>query len=176
MANGGRIVNMSSVSARCNYPEIRYGPSKAALSYFSHVLRMEVGPRFGVWVSAVEPGLFKTNMMKNVIGWQNKVKEKLKEENKTEIMDIYDWNADRVNKSMELLEEGKGDLILGEDISKVVDCVIHGLTAKYPKRRYEVGWDAGLKFLVYWPMWITEPVAIFGAKQQRQNLKKLVDK
>ena len=165
MANGGRIVNVSSVSARCNYPEIRYGASKAALSYFSHVLRMEVAPRFGVWVSAVEPGGYKTNICNNINTMAKKVKEKLEQENKTQLMDIYDWDLDRISKSVDLLAENKGGLTMDDDLSKAVDCIVHGLTAKYPRRRYEVGWDLGLKFLCYWPMWITEPVSIYQAKQ-----------
>ena len=62
MSNGGRIVNMSSSAARFYFNAMRYGPSKCALSYFSHILRMEIAPRFGVWVSAVEPGGYNTNI------------------------------------------------------------------------------------------------------------------
>ena len=176
MANGGRIVNISSVSARFFWNEIRYGCSKAALSYFSHVLRMEIGPRFGIWVSTVEPGFYKTNVMRNALAWSNRVTQKLKEENKIEIMEMYDFDLEMIEKLAESFEKGEGGAVMQENISQVVDCVIHGLTAKYPKRRYEPGWDPISKFLAYSPLWMTEPFMMYANKKQLEDGKRLLNK
>ncbi|MGH8248664.1 MAG: SDR family oxidoreductase, partial [Gammaproteobacteria bacterium] len=56
----GRIIMVSSLSALVGLPvESLYCASKAALEGFAEGLRYEVD-RFGIRVSAVEPGLFKT--------------------------------------------------------------------------------------------------------------------
>ena len=71
------------------------------------------------------------------------------------------------------LTEGKAGIPLINNLEEVVDAVIHGLTAKYPKRRYQIGWDMFLKIMVYAPLCITEPLMIWVAKKQREALKKL---
>jgi NAD(P)-dependent dehydrogenase (short-subunit alcohol dehydrogenase family) len=54
----GRIVNISSISARVTMPYLGwYGASKRALEAVSDALRVEAGP-FGVRVVLVEPGSF----------------------------------------------------------------------------------------------------------------------
>jgi len=56
----GRIINMSSGAGRVSGPMIGwYSASKFALEAFSDALRIEVG-QFGIKVSLVEPGIFKT--------------------------------------------------------------------------------------------------------------------
>ncbi|MNJ59289.1 putative oxidoreductase SadH [compost metagenome] len=56
----GKIINISSISGRLGFPG--YGPyaaSKFAVEGFSESLRLEMLP-YGVYVSLVEPGAYKT--------------------------------------------------------------------------------------------------------------------
>ena len=57
-SNGGRIINISSVAAIIKSPSMTvYGASKAAVSPFTHGLRTELSPRFGIWCSVFEIGM-----------------------------------------------------------------------------------------------------------------------
>lgn len=66
--------------------------------------------------------------------------------------------------------------MIDDDIEKVVDCIIHGLIARYPLRSYEVGWSNAVKFLYYFPRWITEPRSISAAKKQQEAMKNAANK
>ena len=60
---GGRIVNMSSVSARGGYAtQTVYAGSKAAVEAFTRVWARELGHKYGVTVNAVNPGPVDTDM------------------------------------------------------------------------------------------------------------------
>ena len=62
MADGGRIINISSMAARLSFPTMPvYTPSKAALSALSRVLASHLGPR-GITVNAVLPGATLTDL------------------------------------------------------------------------------------------------------------------
>lgn len=61
-ADGGRIINISSMAARLSYPTMPvYAPVKAALSTLSRVLAEHLGPR-GITVNAVLPGATLTDI------------------------------------------------------------------------------------------------------------------
>lgn len=63
----GKIINMSSVVGRLATPfNGAYASSKFALEGMSEALRAEMRP-FGVFVSVVEPGLFRTEFQRNQI-------------------------------------------------------------------------------------------------------------
>lgn len=51
-------------------------------------------------------------------------------------------------------------LVTSNAVHKVVDAYTHALTAKYPKYRYKVGWDANTLFwLIRWsPEWLGDAV------------------
>jgi NAD(P)-dependent dehydrogenase (short-subunit alcohol dehydrogenase family) len=58
--NSGHIVNISSVQAIASTPGAGlYAATKAALDAMSHSLAQELAP-FGIWVSLVQPGAFRT--------------------------------------------------------------------------------------------------------------------
>ena len=58
----GQIINISSIAARLPVPfEPYYAAGKAALLSWSEALRYEV-KNFGIKVSVVEPGFFRTNL------------------------------------------------------------------------------------------------------------------
>lgn len=60
---GGRIVNLSSISARGGYAtQSVYSASKAAVEGLTRVWATELGPRYDVTVNAVNPGPVDTDM------------------------------------------------------------------------------------------------------------------
>jgi len=62
MADGGRIINISSMAARLSFPTMPvYASTKAALSTLSRVLAAHLGPR-GITVNAVLPGATSTDL------------------------------------------------------------------------------------------------------------------
>ncbi|MFL6812746.1 MAG: SDR family NAD(P)-dependent oxidoreductase [Bradyrhizobium sp.] len=62
VADGGRIINISSIAARLSFPTMPvYAPVKAALSTLSRVLAVHLGPR-GITVNAVHPGATSTDL------------------------------------------------------------------------------------------------------------------
>ena len=63
----GKIINMSSVEGRLATPfNGAYASSKFALEGMSEALRAEMRP-FGVFVSVIEPGLFRTDFVQNQV-------------------------------------------------------------------------------------------------------------
>jgi 3-oxoacyl-[acyl-carrier protein] reductase len=62
LADGGRIINISSMAARLSFPTMPvYAPTKAALSTLSRILAAHLGPR-GITVNAVLPGATSTDL------------------------------------------------------------------------------------------------------------------
>ncbi|WP_322515731.1 SDR family oxidoreductase [Rhodopseudomonas palustris] len=62
LADGGRIINISSMAARLSFPNMPvYAPTKAALSTLSRILAAHLGPR-GITVNAVLPGATATDL------------------------------------------------------------------------------------------------------------------
>ncbi len=137
----GRIVNMGSITGRLPQPYLgAYSASKAALEAITDSLRLELRP-WRIPVSIIEPSAIKTPM----------------------------WDKARVaahetiNGFPEVARELYGPAITGvlgvlDDPDKiarvatptevVARCVVHALTARRPKIRYVVGWDAKLGALV----------------------------
>jgi NAD(P)-dependent dehydrogenase (short-subunit alcohol dehydrogenase family) len=62
IADGGRIIGISSMATRAPFPEFAaYAPSKAALESLMALLAVQLGPR-GITVNAVMPGATETDM------------------------------------------------------------------------------------------------------------------
>ncbi len=73
LADGGRIVNISSMGTRAAYPFMAsYAPSKAGLEALTKLLAVHYGPR-GITVNAVMPGATATDM--NVVSRDPKARE-----------------------------------------------------------------------------------------------------
>uniref|UniRef100_A0A8C4SG11 Dehydrogenase/reductase (SDR family) member 9 n=1 Tax=Erpetoichthys calabaricus TaxID=27687 RepID=A0A8C4SG11_ERPCA len=125
----GRIVNMSSVMGRVSSPAVPYSASKCAVESFNDTLRKNMS-YFGVKVSCIEPGFFKTNIMttelfkSNMKEFWKKQTEELKEE----------YGRDYLEK----------DNHSDPDLMKVVSCMEHAISAEHPWTRYTPGWDAKL--------------------------------
>ena len=63
MAEGGRIVNISTGGTKRAFPGISaYGGSKSALEFFTKVAAMELGPKH-ITVNTVSPGYTETDML-----------------------------------------------------------------------------------------------------------------
>ncbi|KAJ8115725.1 hypothetical protein OPT61_g2699 [Boeremia exigua] len=63
IARGGRIVNLSSISARGGFAtQSVYSASKAAVEGLTRVWATELGPKYGATVNAVNPGPVDTDM------------------------------------------------------------------------------------------------------------------
>jgi len=62
LANGGRIINISSMATRLSFPTMPvYAPTKAALSTLSRILAVHLGPRC-ITVNTVAPGATATDL------------------------------------------------------------------------------------------------------------------
>ena len=71
----GQIINVASLAGTFPVPfEGYYGVAKAALMTYSEVLRQEV-KGFGIKVSVVEPGFFKTNLIQNRVRAANAISD-----------------------------------------------------------------------------------------------------
>lgn len=136
----GRIVNVASVAGRVSLCGGGYSISKYGVESFSDSLRREMA-QFGIKVSIVEPGYFKTpvadaNTQKKFLNeiWA-KLPQHIRETYGQEYFEKYCNNVERN------LEKVSSKLHL------VTDCMEHALTAVYPRTRYSAGWDAKLFFI-----------------------------
>ncbi|XP_076776671.1 17-beta-hydroxysteroid dehydrogenase type 6 [Arvicanthis niloticus] len=136
----GRIVNVSSVLGRVALFGGFYSCSKYGVEAFSDVLRREI-QAFGVKVSIIEPGSFKTRMT-DVESSIEKVKkaweaapEHVKESYGQQFFDDFCSTTRR-----ELMK-------CSTNLSLVTDCMEHALISAHPRTRYSAGWDARFLFI-----------------------------
>ncbi|XP_071991054.1 17-beta-hydroxysteroid dehydrogenase type 6-like isoform X2 [Engystomops pustulosus] len=136
----GRVVNVASIAGRLTFNGGGYCISKYGVETFSDSLRRELR-RFGVKVSIIEPGYFKTPMAnpESVVGNMRHIWEKASEE----IHNAYgQQNFEKYCQKMrEDLQKCSTKLYL------VTDCMEHALTAVHPMTRYSAGWDAKFFFI-----------------------------
>lgn len=137
----GRIVNMSSIVGRVTICGGGYCISKFGVEAFSDSVRRELRP-FGVKVSIIEPGYFKTGLndmqyMKNILSniWKNLHPE------------IHYSYGENYFKHYVADMEKTFSSLCNTDLTPVTNCMEHALTAVYPKTRYSAGWDAKLFFI-----------------------------
>ncbi|XP_006897719.1 PREDICTED: 11-cis retinol dehydrogenase [Elephantulus edwardii] len=137
----GRVVNITSVLGRLAANGGGYCVSKFGLEAFSDSLRRDVAP-FGVKVSIVEPGFFRTPVT-----------------NLESLEDTLQACWARIPSATQALygeafltkylkvQEFIMNLLCDPDLTKVSRCVEHALTARYPRTRYSPGWDAKMLWL-----------------------------
>jgi NAD(P)-dependent dehydrogenase (short-subunit alcohol dehydrogenase family) len=124
-AGQGRIVNISSIMGRTTTPLTGwYQGAKHALEALSDALRIEIASA-GVKVVLVEPGGFKTNI------WQDL------DHDVTHRADSR--FADAYRRSQQLTRIGEP--LMGDPI-RVAKAVERALSARRPRTRYLVGYDA----------------------------------
>ena len=123
----GTIVNVSSVVGRIGFPASpAYISSKFALEGLSESLRFELAP-FGVNVVIIEPGVIKTNFMKN-----------MKMAEKSESDTVYRDITVKVVSGVKMMAE------MGTHPKEVADTIIKATKDEKPLPRYVVGNDASM--------------------------------
>ncbi|XP_068123618.1 retinol dehydrogenase 16-like isoform X2 [Hyperolius riggenbachi] len=136
----GRVVNVASVAGRVAFIGGGYCLAKFGVEAFSDKLRREL-VLFGVKVSIIEPGYFRTAMSDSTA-----LREK--------INSIWERASEEVRKSygQNYFEKYCDSAFSGtsktnKNLHLVTDCMEHALTAVHPMTRYSAGWDAKLLFL-----------------------------
>lgn len=139
----GRVVNFSSMLGRLALPRMSgYSITKYGVQAFSDALRREMSP-WGVQISIIEPGLFKTAMANE-------------ERNLEAVQDLWDGLSPETKveygeKSLEKLKKGirkVREKQASPDTFKVIDAVVDALTSHRPQTRYAVGQDAKISIFV----------------------------
>lgn len=116
----GRIINVGSLSAWVGEPgEAFYAASKKALFGYTEALRHEVRP-FGIEVSLVEPGPFRTDLAKTLLPTENQISD-------------YGEIRQSIQKTLErALDEG-------EDPERAANLIVKVACSRVPRFRYGVG-------------------------------------
>jgi len=123
----GTIVNISSVVGRIGFPASpAYISSKFALEGLSESLRFELAP-FGVYVVIIEPGVIKTNFMKN-----------MRMAKKSESDTVYSDITTKVVSGVKMMAE------MGTPPKEVANTIVKAIKDKKPLPRYIVGNDASM--------------------------------
>lgn len=118
---GGRVVLMSSIGGLLGIPfQAFYSASKFALEGYGESLAYEVAP-FGVHVTLVEPGNFKTDFTES--------------RRKVDVAGDDPYRAAR-ERAIAAMER---DEVNGADPAKVADVVAKVLASRHPPRRISVG-------------------------------------
>lgn len=132
----GRIINISSLAGRIGLPiASAYVSSKFALEGLSESLKYEVQD-FGIYVILIEPGVIKTDFIKNLkIG-----KQVITSENgdvNTSISDLpyAEITQKRISAFKPRFEKGSSP-------KEVADTILEAVTSDKPRFRYIVGQDA----------------------------------
>ncbi|XP_063290424.1 retinol dehydrogenase 7-like [Pelobates fuscus] len=163
----GRIVNVSSAAGRISILGGGYCISKYGVQAFSDSLRREMRD-FGVKVSIIEPGVFRTPMcmidpvIKNLKSYWDKVPAEIKESYGEQYFQQY---AESFNTLIN---------ISSPKLNRVTDCMEHALTAVYPWTRYSSGWDCKLYFLPvsYLPTVLSDYLLCWSAPKPAQQANK----
>ncbi|XP_063789644.1 dehydrogenase/reductase SDR family member 9 [Pseudophryne corroboree] len=156
----GRIVNVSSVGGRVAASGGGYFSSKYGVEGFNDSLRRDM-KSFGVSVSCIEPGLFKTPLSdaKTVLEQRISIWRKLSQDIQKEYGEDY--------IAIDAKKKQKLNQIRNSDLSMVVWCMEHALTSQHPRTRYGVGTDASFLWipLSYMPTFIQDFVILMNKVQ-----------
>ncbi|XP_069792329.1 retinol dehydrogenase 7-like [Narcine bancroftii] len=148
----GRIVNVASVMGRISFAGGGYCISKCGVESFSDSLRRDT-QHFGIKVSIIEPGFFKTETTNLEIIEKDLLQlwERLTPETRQHYGSKYFDNYIKVQRFSMIS-------LCSSDLGKVTNCMEHALTAKYPRTRYSAGWDAKLFWipLSYAPSFVVD--------------------
>ena len=135
-ANGGRIVNVSSIGGRFALPLVSpYNASKFAIEGISDSLRRELYGQ-GVDVILIEPGGVKTPIWDK----SNQAASELQNSMPPEAERLYGKMIEAVRRATIEIAQEKG--IEAREVAEVIG---RALTAKRPRTRYLVGTDAKIR-------------------------------
>lgn len=136
----GRIVLVSSIAGRFTNPVVGpYVASKFALEAVADALRMELAAS-GVAVAVIQPGAIKTAIWDKSRPYSREMMAKLPEDGRR----LYGKIAAAV---IDVFRRVEKKAIPPE---RVADAIEHALTARRPKIRYLVGFDARIQALLVW--------------------------
>jgi NAD(P)-dependent dehydrogenase (short-subunit alcohol dehydrogenase family) len=132
----GRIINVSSLAGRIGLPLVSaYVSSKFALEGLSESLKYEVQD-FGIYVILIEPGVIKTNFIKNLkIGKQVITSENGNVNTSSADLPYAEITQRRISAFKPRFEKGSSP-------KEVADTILEAVTSNKPKFRYIVGQDA----------------------------------
>lgn len=148
----GRVVNVASILGRLSLIGGGYCLSKWGVEAFSDSLRRDM-QHFGVKVSIIEPGFFKTAVTR--VDLINADLKRLWSRLPQDVKDTY--GATYLDDYVKAQDFSMG-ILCSPDISKVTKCMEHALTARFPRTRYGAGWDAKLFWipLSYLPSFVAD--------------------
>ncbi|KAM6458994.1 dehydrogenase/reductase SDR family member 9 isoform 1-T4 [Liasis olivaceus] len=135
----GRIVNVTSIGGVLAICSGGYCPSKFGAEAFTNNLRQDMKP-FGVKVSCIQPGLFKTGLSDRI----RVIKEKMAIWTSLPPI-IQQQYGEHYLKEDAVKKERLVKICQNSNLSLVVKCMEHALMSKYPQTHYSAGMDA--KFL-----------------------------
>jgi NAD(P)-dependent dehydrogenase (short-subunit alcohol dehydrogenase family) len=129
----GRIVNIGSVAGRAPSAPLLgpYAASKMAMEALTDSMRAELKP-WGIFVSIIEPGNIATRIWEKADSDFDRLESVMPEEG----LDRY---AKLIAGGRRIAKMADGRGIPPERVARVVE---RALTARRPKSRYLVGWDA----------------------------------
>ncbi|XP_013128137.1 retinol dehydrogenase 1 [Oreochromis niloticus] len=162
----GRVVNVASILGRLSLTGGGYCLSKWGVEAFSDSLRRNM-QHFGINVSIIEPGFFKTNVTR--VDLIDADLRRLWSRLPQDVKDSY--GATYLDEYMKAQAFSMG-LLCSPDISKVTRCMEHALTARFPRRRYAAGWDAKLFWipLSYLPSFVADFIVNVILPSPKQNM------
>ncbi|XP_078527138.1 17-beta-hydroxysteroid dehydrogenase type 2 [Lissotriton helveticus] len=152
----GRLISVCSMAGHAPVPGFAaYGASKAALSMFSAVMRQELS-KWGVKVSALYPGAFKTSICGPQENWSDQDENIL-----CNLADDVkeDYGEDRIRMMKECYKRMLSDS--SPDLSPFLHDATHALLAKKPHLTYTPGSFAYIIPCIYryFPVWVYEGLA-----------------
>ncbi|TNN03045.1 hypothetical protein fugu_000074 [Takifugu bimaculatus] len=148
----GRVVNVSSILGRLSIIGGGYCPSKYGVEAFSDSLRRNMR-EFGVSVSIVEPGFFKTNVTRLDL-----IEADLRRLWSRLPQGVRDSYGPAYFDDYVKAQAFSMGILSSPDLSKVTWCMEHALAARFPRTRYSAGWDAKLLWipLSYLPSFVSD--------------------
>uniref|UniRef100_A0A8D2LCQ1 11-beta-hydroxysteroid dehydrogenase type 2 n=2 Tax=Varanus komodoensis TaxID=61221 RepID=A0A8D2LCQ1_VARKO len=140
----GRIVTISSPAGSMPYPCLAgYGTSKAALSLLMDTFQCELAS-WGIRVSVIFPGYFKTGSTCNTDFWKER-KDQLLAELPPGLLEAYgEEYVEEINR--QFLSYMK---LAVEDLSPVVESITDGLLSPQPLAKYYPGRGLGLMYFIH---------------------------
>lgn len=149
----GRIVNVSSVAGIVSLAScIPYTISKYAVEAFSDGLRY-VTHNQNVSVHMLEPGLHGTDILNKKV-----IKDGIYSVFNSAPQEVQDYYGEKSLESYIWSTVKLMSLFTSSKLQNVINAHVHAITAKFPKARYLIGYDANLFF---WPVkvlphWISD--------------------
>ncbi|XP_067300629.1 retinol dehydrogenase 1 [Pseudorasbora parva] len=132
----GRVVNVASILGRVSLIGGGYCLSKWGVEAFSDSLRRDM-KHFGMKVSIIEPGFFKTQVTDLSL-----IEDDLKKRWNNLPAEVRATYGDSYLQDYIKVQAFSMKILASSDLSKVTSCMQHALSARSPRTRYAAGWDA----------------------------------